>query len=178
MTHRTPFALTLALGLACSTVAAQENTWDKNAQWLQDQIAACSGGSNADACRFFAAKALNQLFGLSEFCKGEVCTTSTWIAAAVKDNWETVGPATDAAALKKAQEMATGGMAVIAASLDGDKGQVAIIMPGKPVFSGKWKGAVPVAVAARVDKPEASINGKGINFVFSDPSKVTLYAHK
>jgi hypothetical protein len=51
-------------------------------------------------------------------------------------------------------------------------------MPGKLFPSQRWKHGVPIAAGARVDKPEASVYGKGLNFLFSDPTKVSLYAHK
>jgi hypothetical protein len=51
-------------------------------------------------------------------------------------------------------------------------------MPGKLVPSQRWSRNVPLSVGTRLDKPEGSVYGKGLNFLFSDPSKVTLYAYK
>ena len=60
-----------------------------------------------------------------------------------------------------------------------DRGQVAIIMPGEPVPSGKWgMDRVPIGTSARTDAPDRSIYGEGINWVFSDPARVTLYARQ
>lgn len=34
---------------------------------------------------------------------------------------------------------------------------------------------VPIGVGARVDRPGASIYGKGLNWLFADPAKVVIY---
>ncbi|MGH8677211.1 MAG: hypothetical protein ACREUQ_02515, partial [Burkholderiales bacterium] len=90
--------------------------------------------------------------------------------------WSVIGQASDQAALDKAHELAVSGKAVVAVQNVDDLGQVAIIMPGKPMASGRWRmDRVPVAAAARVDAPEKSIFAQGINWVFSNPAQVTLY---
>jgi hypothetical protein len=78
----------------------------------------------------------------------------------------------------RAQEMAVGGLPVVAVQAAGDRGFIAIVMPGKLYPSQRWSLNVPLAVGARVDKPEDSVYAKGLNFLFSDPAKVTLYAYK
>jgi len=92
--------------------------------------------------------------------------------------WSLLGPATDQKILNQAQDMAIGGLAVIAVRVWGDMGLVALVMPGKLFPSQSWKHEVPISTGARVDKPSASIYGKGLNFLFADPTKVTLYVHK
>ena len=66
----------------------------------------------------------------------------------------------------------------VAVQAGADTGLIAIVMPGKPVTSQSWRRKVPLAVGARLDRPEASVYGQGLNFLFSDPSKVTLYVQK
>ena len=90
------------------------------------------------------------------------------------EGWTELGSASDQAALTKARDMATGGLPVIAVY----GGMVALVMPGKLFPSQRWSRNVPLAVGTRVDQPDASIYGKGLNFLFSDPETVTLYVHK
>ena len=85
-----------------------------------------------------------------------------------------MGNANDQAVLDKARELA-GTKAVLAILSEGDSGQIAIIMPGAAVPSGRWGLNVPIGVGARVDRPEASVYGKGINWLFADPAKVVIY---
>jgi hypothetical protein len=72
--------------------------------------------------------------------------------------------------------MATGGLAVVA--VNASVGWVVLVMPGDLYPSQRWRRNVPVAVGTRLDQPDASVYRQGLNFLFSDPSKVTLYVHK
>jgi hypothetical protein len=172
---------TFACLLAVNGAAVAGNTtWDRNARWLEEQITHCASGDDEDACRYFPARALARLFGLAEFCSGGDCMNAAEIAAKVAagGEWSLLGPATDQKILTQAQDMAVGGLAVIAVRVWGDMGLVAIVMPGKLFPSQTWKHEVPISTGARVDKPSASVYGKGLNFLFADPTKVTLYVHK
>jgi hypothetical protein len=163
--------------LAASPAApAGETTWQRNAPWLQEQIGDCAGGEDLDACRYFPARALDRLFGIERMCQGEACANHWQVAETVLggDGWTELGNASDQAALTKARDMATGGMPVVAIY----GGMVALVMPGKAFPSQRWSRNVPLAVGARVDQPDASIYGKGLNFLFSEPETVTLYVHK
>ena len=173
-------AAMFASALACNGVMAGDSTWDRNARWLEEQVGHCASGGDADACRYFPARALARLFGLTEFCGDDHCMTSLEIAAKVAagSEWSAVGPASAQKVLSQAQDMAVGGLAVIALQAAGDTALVVLIMPGKLFPSQRWSHGVPIAVGARVDKPELSVYSKGLNFLFSDPTKVTLYAHK
>jgi len=166
--------------LTGSAAMAGNTTWERNASWLEEQVRHCATGNDDDACRYFPARALARLFGLAEFCSGSNCMNSPEIAAKITagGEWSLLGPASDQKVLTQAQDMAVGGLAVVAVRGSGDMGLVALIMPGKLFPSQRWKHGVPIAAGARVDKPEASVYGKGLNFLFSDPTKVSLYAHK
>jgi hypothetical protein len=173
-------AVFVCLLAANGAVVAGNTTWDRNAAWLEEQINHCASGNDEDACRYFPARALARLFGLAEFCSGGNCMNAAEIATKVAagGEWSLLGPATDQKILNQAQDMAIGGLAVIAVRVWDDMGLVAIVMPGKLFPSQTWKHEVPIATGARVDKPSASTYGKGLNFLFADPSKVTLYVHK
>jgi hypothetical protein len=169
-------AILWSLLAAAPLALAGETTWQRNATWLQEQIGDCAAGEAPDACRYFPARALDRLFGIEQMCKGEACANHWQVAETVLggQGWTELGSASDQIALSKARDMATGGLPVIA--LYG--GMVALVMPGKLFPSHRWSRNVPLAVGTRVDQPDASIYGKGLNFLFSDPQTVTLYVHK
>jgi len=152
---------------------AGETTWQRNATWLGEQIVGCAEGLDSDACRFFPARALDRLFGIEDMCAGESCIGPWSVAELVIDGpgWTELGTGSDQAVLTKAAEMARGGLAVVA--IHG--GMVALVMPGEMYASERWSRNVPLAVGTRVDDPAASVYAKGLNFLFSDPAKVTLY---
>ncbi len=166
----------LALLWVSSRASAGETTWTLNASWLEQQISACAGGHDPGACRYFPARALDRLFGVEQLCDGDTCAHPWRVAELTIDGdaWSPIGAANDQAALTTARKMATGGLPVVA--IHG--GMVALIMPGQPFPSQRWRRNVPLAVGTRVDDPEASVYGKGLNFLFSDPAQVTLYVHK
>lgn len=173
-------AVAVILCVLSAPSRAAPTTWDRNASWLQGQIEACVRGTSEFACRYFPARALSKLFGIDQFCTAERCLLSHEIAAEIgKDgHWSRLGRASDQAILARAQDMAIGGLPVVAVQAGGDSGLVAIIMPGKLTASDSWSSNVPMSVGTRLDKPQGSIYGKSLSFLFSDPSKVTLYAYK
>ena len=178
---RLDFLLGLIL-VAASPLALAQQTWVDNDAYLKSAINECrAAGKDRTSCRHFTGEALQRLFGIAEFCKPNRCLKAVeieWELRHNPGNWTALGAASDQAALDKARELAGKGKAVIAVQNDRDRGQVAIIMPGAAVASGSWKLNVPIAVAARVDRPERSVYGKGISWLFDEPGAVKLYAHK
>jgi hypothetical protein len=173
-------ALCAAVLMPAGGAMAAATTWDNNAGWLREQIESCAQRSGGFSCTYFPARALNQLFGIGEFCDADHCLRSHEIAAQIaKDGqWTALGKASNQSILKQAQAMATGGLPVIAVQTSADTGLIAIVMPGKLVTSQSWSMKVPLAVGTRLDKPDASIYSQALSFLFSDPSKVTLYVQK
>lgn len=169
---------------AVSTVHAQGDPWTQRGDWLKSQIDACKAATSGprDVCRYLAAEALKELFGIEDFCPATPCMTGPEIEAAIRNDpqkWSVLGSGADQAVLDKARELADQGKAVVAGHNAEDRSQVAIIMPGKAVPSGKWAmERVPLGAAARSDAPERSIYAEGINWVFSDPARVTLYVRQ
>jgi hypothetical protein len=178
--HARLAALCAGVLFAAGDAGAAGTTWDRNADWLQQQIRACAQRTEEFACRYFAARALDRLFGFGELCNNERCLLAPEIAAGLDKagHWTALGKASDQAVLTQAQEMATGGLPVIAVQAGGDRGLIAIVMPGKLGASQHWGLRAPLAVGARLDKPEASVYAQGLNFLFSDPAKVKLYVYK
>jgi hypothetical protein len=169
-------------GLAL-TAQAQSDPWTQNGDWVSSAVQSCKDSTgDASACLDFAGQALDRLLGASEFCSDSRCMLMAEIENELRnkpEKWQLIGGASDQAVLDKAREMAASGKIIVAAQSENGLGQVAIIMPGHPVPSGKWAmERVPVGAAARSDAPEKSVYGEGINWVFSDPSKVTLYGSR
>ncbi|HEX4987123.1 MAG TPA: hypothetical protein VFV71_13755 [Burkholderiales bacterium] len=167
--------LTLLLAPA---YAAAADTWSRNDEYLRNAINDCAAaGADRTVCRHFTGEALSRLFGIADFCNDRRCLKAVeieWKIRNAPDKWGVLGAASDQAVLDKARELAAA-KAVVAIANEDDRGQMAIIMPGAAVASGKWGLNVPIAVGARVDRPEASVYGKGLSWLFADPAKVTLY---
>jgi hypothetical protein len=168
----------LLLLFAAPALAAAQTTWERNADWLQGQIEECAQASDLGACRTFAARALDRLFGIPDVCAQASCLSAGQLAASITKGqaWSVLGQATEQSVLTQAQEMAIGGLPVVA--VNESSGWVVLVMPGQLYPSERWRRNVPACVGTRLDQPDASVYGKGLNFLFSDPAKVTLYAHK
>jgi hypothetical protein len=158
--------------------ASAEDVWAKNDGYLKSAINDCSAADTDRAvCRNFTGEALNRLFGIGEFCIQSRCLKAVEIEWKIRkdpDKWSVLGTANDQAVLDKARELA-GTRAVLAILNEEDRVQIAIVMPGAAVPSGRWGLKVPIGVGARIDRPEASVYGKSLNWLFADPAKVTLY---
>jgi len=168
------------LGLLAVTVCqAQETVWMKHQHWLEDQVSTCRNGV-IGVCQAFPGNALNLLFGIKDFCPAEKCLSAKDIAVAItKDpKWRSLGKADNQAELTRAQQMAQGGIPVVAVMASEQNGIIAILMPGKPQKSPKWNLTVPLSVSTRPDHPKLSVYANSINFVFADPAKVRLYSPK
>lgn len=168
------------LTLLAFNAHAQSDPWTQHGDWISSAIKSCQDASaDLSPCSDFSAQALDKLLGTNEFCGGTHCLLAVEIEAELRNNpekWQLIGGASDQAVLDKARELATNGHIVVAAHSEDSLGQIAIIMPGRPVASGKWSmDRVPLGAAARYAAPDKSVYGGGINWVFSDPQRVTLY---
>lgn len=163
---------------AVAPLAAAQTTWERNADWLQSQIDECAQAADRASCRTFAARALDRLFGLPDACPQANCLSAAELTATITRGpaWSILGQATEQTVLTQAQEMATGGLPVVA--VNESSGWVALVMPGQLYPSERWRRNVPASIGTRLDQPDASVYGKGLNFLFSDPAKITLYARK
>jgi hypothetical protein len=158
--------------------ASAEDIWARNDGYLTSAINDCAAaGADRTVCRNFTGEALNRLFGIGDFCTDSRCMMAVEIEWEIRnhpDKWSALGAANDQAVLDRARELAAT-KAVLAVLNEADRGQIAIVMPGAALASGKWGLNVPIGVGARVDRPEASVYGKGLNWLFADPAKVLLY---
>ena len=164
--------------LLLPALASADDVWSKNDGYLKSAINDCNAaGSDRTICRHFTGEALKRLFGIDDFCTDSRCMKAVEIEWEIRNSpakWGALGAASDQAVLDKARELAAT-KAVVAILNEDDRGQIAIVMPGAAVPSGKWGLNVPIAVGARVDRPESSVYGKGLNWLFGDPAKVTIY---
>ncbi len=164
--------------LLMPALASAEDVWTKNDGYLKSAINDCSAAdADRSVCRNFTGEALNRLFGIDEFCVPSRCMKAVEIEWKIRkhpDKWGSLGTANDQAVLDKARELA-GTRAVLAVLNEGDRGQVAIVMPGAAVPSATWGLKVPICVGARVDRPEASVYAKSLTWLFANPAKVTIY---
>jgi hypothetical protein len=164
--------------LVLPAFAWAQDVWSKNDDYLKSAINDCTAaGADRTVCRNFTGEALNRLFGIGDFCTESRCMKAVEIEWELRNNpgkWGVLGAANDQAVLDKARELAAT-KAVVAILKEQDRGQIAIVMPGAAVPSGQWGLKVPIGVGARVDRPEASVYGKGLNWLFADPANVVVY---
>jgi len=92
------------------------------------------------------------------------------------DDWTEVGFANDQAVLTKAQENANSGIGTIALSLKSNS--VAIVIKGELTHSNSLSLDCPSVAVFRPRKFNKSFVGKGINYAWSDLSKVKIYSLK
>jgi hypothetical protein len=158
--------------------ASAQDLWTKNDGYLKSAITDCSvATADRSVCRNFTGEALNRLFGIHDFCTDSRCMRAVEIEWKIRHDpgkWGALGTANDQAVLDKARELAAT-KAVVAILKEGDRGQIAIVMPGAAVPSGTWGLNVPICVGVRVDHPEASVYGKSLTWLFADPAKVVIY---
>ena len=170
------FGFATVLLLPALAVAA--DVWTENDGYLKSMINDCSAaGADRTVCRNFTGEALNRLFGIGDFCTRSRCMMAVEIEWEIRNapaKWGALGSANDQAILDKARELAAT-KAVVAILNEADRGQIAIVMPGAAVPSGRWGLKVPIGVGTRVDRPEASVYAKGLNWLFADPAKVVVY---
>lgn len=177
-----PFRLLAFSGLfVLFPSALAQDVWTENDGYLKSVINDCSAasapGADRAVCRNFTGEALKRLFGINDFCVASRCLKPLEIESRIRhdaDKWNALGNAGDQAVLDNARGLAAT-RAVLAILNEQERSQVAIVMPGAPVPSGRWGLNVPIAVGVRVDRPETSVYAKGLNWLFADPAKVVLY---
>ncbi len=174
-----PLRMLVILGMlaAAGAAAAGQSIWDRNAAWMEKQVNACADGTNSAACSQFPARALDRLFGLPDLCEKTGCVNTQQLAKTIGrgGRWLPLGTAEAQENLVRAQQMAAGGLPVVA--VQPSLNRVALIMPGSLYPSLSWGRNVPLAATTRTDVPEASLYAKGLSNLFSDASKVALYVY-
>lgn len=164
--------------LLLPVLGSAQDVWTNNDGYLRSAINDCStAGADRTVCRNFTGEALDRLFGIGDFCTRSRCMMAVEIEWEIRNNpgkWSALGTANNQAVLDKARALAAT-KAVLAILNEKDRGQIAIVMPGAAGPSGRWGLKAPIGVGARVDRPEASVYAKGLNWLFADPAKVVVY---
>jgi len=157
-------------------------------------LLACPAGTDKDtmlqvdavACNWFVARAAEKLFGATDFTPNE---NGHWLNAneiaqyvgSHGARWTKIGNADSQAALDAGAQAATDGQLVIAVKIGDPHGHVALLLPGKPKESGKWKSVVgaalrvPASAAFSLDHVESAYVGCRLSAAFSNPAIVELW---
>ena len=141
------------------------------------QFSACQPPLD-NACRGRLAEAIEHLYGVKDFGGDSKYMTPQEIGKKVAgdSNWTHLGSATDQDALKKAQESANCGRAVVAVLSSPTGGHVAIILPGPLTTSTGWKLNVPNSASFFTHNPGKSFAGKPLSYAFPGAQGIEIYA--
>ena len=144
----------------------------------EDCLATASGKMD---CKTFTAKAISSIIGVKELVdeNGEYLEYhDIYEFVSNNNNWENLGDADDQDAADRAQQLANEGKAVIAINTEDEHKLVIIIIPGEQTSSSKWGVKVPNCAAFfPVNGPEPFIN-KTMNYAWSTPDGVEIWARK
>lgn len=142
---------------------------------------ACRSVNKKTDCQDITAKALCGHFEITDFVhlneKGESYFTAVHqIAAELEkhEKWVRIGTCEDRAVMEKALKHVDAGVPAVGLSRGEGTRHVAILLKGE-ANSGKWGGRVPVCASYFQNNPKGSFIDKGMNYAWSDPSKVEIW---
>ena len=136
------------------------------------------------ACKEFTSKALNGHYLISDFYHPEeenayLPVDEIFDMVEKSDDWVKLGDATDQKALDDAQKAANDNRATIAVSTKKGARHVAIIIKGDQAKSNSWGGLkCPNSASFFQNRPDDSYVGKTLNYAWSKPADIALYARK
>ncbi len=135
--------------------------------------------SNPNDCKEYAAMAFGKYYGFNFIGAGNTFLAYDKLHAAItmSNQWDELGNATDQDVLDKAQENANAGIPTIAVSTEGSK-TVAIVVKGEKSHSNSLGLDCPSVAVFRPRKHNKSFVGKGINYAWSDLTKIKVYSLK
>jgi hypothetical protein len=134
-------------------------------------------------CNEFVAKALKVLFNITDFdlpAGPERHLSANQMAhymATHLEQWTLLGPASNQVTLERAQLYANLNTPVIAAYAAAPHGHVAIVLPGRLQYSGRWNLQVPNSASLFLNRLYKSYIGLSLSNAFQAAhlSKVNLY---
>jgi len=192
---RLSFVVVLLLsGSTRSAVAEQqaEPGWASDMRELFENERTCSypQGTARWACNRFAPQAMKIVYGATDFSdENGNYPLANDLATGLKNGkwpkWKSLGEATSDKAIEEAQKAANAGQPAVAVWFDtgpNPTGHVTLVIPGDLVKTGvrtkhTWKERKAPCVANwRKGSDENSFISKGMNYAFSDPKDVILYA--
>lgn len=132
-------------------------------------------------CKSFTAKAICDFYGINDFIVDDVYVEQTKLYDIVLNNgkWAKLGWANNQEVLTKAQQYANDHNPVIAVKTDDPNYFTVLVVPGTAQFSQKWQLEVPITAAffPLSSNMEAFLD-KGLNYVWSDAEKVTIFIRR
>lgn len=170
-----------------SETGVKGSEWEEHVNWALYQLHSCNTkADDSTACSLFVNNALQKVYAVDDFSRLPLANQIFDYVITHDDSWIEIGRANDQQVLRKSQEMANRGYAVIAIRPDKDSrcndcgGHVALIIPGRLKESANWGSWVPNSANMVVNKPSASYIGKRLSFAFA-PNKrhdVMIYYRK
>lgn len=137
----------------------------------------CVEAKSSPECKSFIAQAFCKSYKIDVFKNDEGYMDYDQILPYVQksSNWKDLGDAGDRGSLDKAIELVSSGQPVLAINTHKDLNVVAFLRDETSV-SKSWGGKVPHAVFYFPNQPMKSFTNKGLNYAFTSPGEVKLYA--
>jgi hypothetical protein len=151
--------------------------WNQTLATLVEAARQATPGSVDGACNAFAGKALEQLYGVTDFESNGRYKLANEIAhfVAVDASWKFLGDAANQTVLRASQDRANQKLPVIAVLEAMPHGHVALVIPGTLQGSGHWNLNVPNSACAFLDDPAKSYYNDKLSFAFEKPDGVKIY---
>lgn len=157
-------------------VWCEKTKWKPHIDWMLGELMACSQSDPANdqsPCNRFVGKALERVWGLSDFRNGAEYLTANDIAAYLSintKNWRFMGTASNQDALASSQAYANDSVPVVAVMAATPEGHVALIIPGELTYSAKWQTKVPNSANfshKHASDPLLTYVGKRLSYAFT-----------
>jgi hypothetical protein len=147
---------------------------------LQEHENCRANAQSVKECKNFVSRAICEYNGIDDFVKdGEyVDYHEVFTILADKWKWKTLGYATEQSVLEEAQNLANKGVPVVAVNVDDKHKLPVLITKGELVQSTKWGAKVPNCAAFFPTNGPTSFINKSLNYAWSKPDGVKIYARK
>jgi hypothetical protein len=174
--------LIVLIGLALFSCASPDEEMQRQTlETILTEYEDCKSNSQSiKDCKNFVSRAICEYNGITDFRKEDEYVDYHEIFEIVVDKWKwkTLGYATNQDVLTEAQELANKGIAVVAINTDDKHKLPVLITTGELVKSTKWKLDVPNCAAFFPFNGPASFINKSLNYAWSKPDGVKIYARK
>lgn len=158
---------------------AKQTAWEAHLKDTIHQLFVCKEAepvNDRSPCNYLVGHVLRNVFKVDDFNKNKGFLTADQTISAVysmKSLWVEIGSAGDQSVLTLSQEKANSGYAVIALypAVGVSPGHIALVLPGKLLWSGSWGLNVPNSASFFLDQPQKSYVGRGLSLAFSAQKK-------
>lgn len=172
------YAVATVFLCACGS---SEEVQTKALETILEEYESCRANSESvKDCKNFVSRAICEYNGIDDFLKnGEYVDYHEVFTILVdKWKWKTLGYATEQRVLSEAQNLANKGVPVVAVNVEDKHKLPVLITKGELVKSAKWKLDVPNCAAFFPFNGPTSFINKSINYAWSKPDGVKIYARK